>query len=170
MAPTGPLATMAGTYEDLARQLAAEVNAVYSSELDADGNAHQFFTIDDDNPVRSLAVAVSSPGDLITGTAGEVDGSLAARIAELSGARGTWSSAVVDLGVETRTAVRRAEAAMVTQANAEAQLLSQTAVDLDEEGMNLIMYQRAYEASARVMTTVDEMLDTLINRTGRVGR
>ena len=74
------------------------------------------------------------------------------------------------LGVETRTAVRRAEAAMVTQANAEAQLLSQTAVDLDEEGMNLVMYQRAYEAAARVLTTVDEMLDTLINRTGRVGR
>jgi flagellar hook-associated protein 1 FlgK len=32
------------------------------------------------------------------------------------------------------------------------------------------MYQRSYQASARVITTVDEMLDTLINRTGMVGR
>src|SRR5690625_4696957 len=170
MSPTGPLATMAETYEDLARELAGEVNALYASEPDVDVNTHQFFTIDDDDPVRSLAVAVTSPDDLITGAAGEIDGSLAAQISELAGARDLWSAAVVDLGVETRTAVRRAEAATVTQANAEAQLLSQTAVDLDEEGMNLVMYQRAYEAAARVLTTVDEMLDTLINRTGRVGR
>src|SRR5690625_1841069 len=171
LAPTGPLATMAGTYEDLARELVDEVNEVYGSlHDDGTGDAPQFFTLASDNRVSSLAVAVTTPGDLITGAVGEIDGSLAAQISELSGARDLWSAAVVDLGVETRTAVRRAEAATVTQANAEAQLLSQTAVDLDEEGMNLVMYQRAYEAAARVLTTVDEMLDTLINRTGRVGR
>jgi flagellar hook-associated protein 1 FlgK len=31
---------------------------------------------------------------------------------------------------------------------------------------NLIAAQRAYESSARLMTTIDSMLDTLINRTG----
>ena len=34
---------------------------------------------------------------------------------------------------------------------------------------NLIRFQRGYQASARTMTTMDEMLDTLITRTGRVG-
>ena len=34
---------------------------------------------------------------------------------------------------------------------------------------NLISFQRGYQASARAMTTMDEMLDVLINRTGRVG-
>jgi len=43
-------------------------------------------------------------------------------------------------------------------------------VSIDEEMVNLITYQRAYEAAARVMTAVDESLDTLINRTGLVGR
>lgn len=43
-------------------------------------------------------------------------------------------------------------------------------VNLDEELTNLIESQRAYESAARLLTTVDEMLDTLINRTGLVGR
>jgi len=34
----------------------------------------------------------------------------------------------------------------------------------------MVQFQHAYEAAARYMTTVDEMLDTLINRTGSVGR
>ncbi len=34
---------------------------------------------------------------------------------------------------------------------------------------NLIRFQRGYQASARTMTTLDDMLDTLINRTGKVG-
>lgn len=42
-------------------------------------------------------------------------------------------------------------------------------VSLDEEMTNLIRFQRGYQASARTMSTLDEMLDTLINRTGRVG-
>jgi flagellar hook-associated protein 1 len=43
-------------------------------------------------------------------------------------------------------------------------------VNLDEEMTNMLLYQRAYQASARVITTMDEMLDTLVNRTGLVGR
>ena len=34
---------------------------------------------------------------------------------------------------------------------------------------NLVRFQRSYQASARAMSTLDEMLDVLINRTGRVG-
>ena len=30
----------------------------------------------------------------------------------------------------------------------------------------MVQYQRGYEAAARVLTTVDSVLDTLINRTG----
>lgn len=47
---------------------------------------------------------------------------------------------------------------------------SLTGVNLDEELSDLMRYQRAYEASARVMNVADAMLDQLINRTGLVGR
>ena len=46
---------------------------------------------------------------------------------------------------------------------------SVSGVSLDEEMSNLVRFQRAYQASARAMSTMDEMLDVLINRTGRVG-
>ncbi len=42
-------------------------------------------------------------------------------------------------------------------------------VSVDEETINLTMYQRAYQAAARLMTVLDENLDVLINSTGRVG-
>ena len=43
-------------------------------------------------------------------------------------------------------------------------------VDIDEELTNMVMFQRAYEGAARMLTAVDQALDTLINRTGLVGR
>jgi flagellar hook-associated protein 1 len=33
-----------------------------------------------------------------------------------------------------------------------------------------VVFQHAYQGAARVLTAVDEMLDTLINKTGLVGR
>ncbi|MCI8599403.1 MAG: flagellar hook-associated protein FlgK [Lachnospiraceae bacterium] len=47
---------------------------------------------------------------------------------------------------------------------------SVSGVSLDEEGINLLQYQQSYTAAARLMTTLDEALDKLINGTGVVGR
>lgn len=44
---------------------------------------------------------------------------------------------------------------------------SVSGVSLDEEMTDLIKYQRAFDASARVMQTLDEMLDTVVNSLGR---
>ena len=45
---------------------------------------------------------------------------------------------------------------------------SYSGVNTDEEMTNMVEFQHAYEASARFMTTIDSMLDTLINHTGLV--
>jgi flagellar hook-associated protein 1 FlgK len=39
-----------------------------------------------------------------------------------------------------------------------------SSVSLDEETADLMKFQRAYQANARVISVVDELLDTLINR------
>jgi flagellar hook-associated protein 1 FlgK len=43
-------------------------------------------------------------------------------------------------------------------------------VSMDEELSNMIKFQNAYNASTRYITTIDEMLEKLINGTGVVGR
>ena len=43
---------------------------------------------------------------------------------------------------------------------------SQAGVNIDEEMTNLVEFQQAYEASAKFITTIDSMLDTLINMVG----
>lgn len=47
---------------------------------------------------------------------------------------------------------------------------SVSSVSLDEEMSDLIKFQHAYSASSRIITSMDEMLDKLINGTGIVGR
>lgn len=42
-------------------------------------------------------------------------------------------------------------------------------VQMDEEGINMLNYQKWYNASSRMLTALDEALEKLINGTGRVG-
>lgn len=43
-------------------------------------------------------------------------------------------------------------------------------VDLNDETMNMMQYQKAYSAACRLMTAIDEAIDRLINNTGLAGR
>jgi flagellar hook-associated protein 1 FlgK len=47
---------------------------------------------------------------------------------------------------------------------------SVSGVSMDEEMTDMIKFQQSYNAAARFMTTVDDMLDRIINQTGLVGR
>ena len=45
-----------------------------------------------------------------------------------------------------------------------------SSVDLNDETVNMIQYQKSYSAACRLMTAMDEILDKLINGTGVAGR
>lgn len=68
------------------------------------------------------------------------------------------------LGIDVQMAKQMvtSEGALVGQLNKRKEAL--VGVSLDEETARTIQFQRAYEAAARVITVLDEMLDTLINR------
>ena len=48
------------------------------------------------------------------------------------------------------------------QKTLEGQKLAVSGVNLDEEAIKMISYQRAYQASAKVITVINELLDTLL--------
>jgi flagellar hook-associated protein 1 len=43
-------------------------------------------------------------------------------------------------------------------------------VNMDEELSDMVKFQKSYNAAARMITTIDEMLDMIVNRMGIVGR
>jgi flagellar hook-associated protein FlgK len=45
-----------------------------------------------------------------------------------------------------------------------------SSVSIDEEGINMMQYQKAYNAAARLMTTLDEAVERIIDQMGTVGR
>lgn len=81
-----------------------------------------------------------------------------------------YGAVVGALGVQSQDAKRMYINKQTQLDQVDASRESISGVSLDEEMADLIKYQYAYSASARFMTTFDEMLDKLINGTGTVGR
>lgn len=75
-----------------------------------------------------------------------------------------------DLGLTVKKATNQASDHGTVMAALDEQRNSVSGVNLDEEATKMVAYQRSYEAAARMMTTLDEMLDRVINNMGVVGR
>jgi flagellar hook-associated protein 1 FlgK len=167
--------------DDVAVNLATTVNA-----------AHALGQVDDPDingdPVRGGAVFGPPPGDVLTAAnvrmlitnpsqlamadygagLGAKDGTNADRMADLAkdadGPDRLYRQLVVDLGAQSQATQRRAEIQAATTVQADADRASQSGVNLDEEMSNLVQFERSYQAAAKVISTIDEMLDVLINR------
>lgn len=81
-----------------------------------------------------------------------------------------FASLVGRLGVDTQEAQTTAENQELLVNHLKGVRESVSGVSLDEEMADLVRFEHAYGAAARAMTAMDEVLDTLINRTGLVGR
>jgi flagellar hook-associated protein 1 FlgK len=167
---TGPIASYQTALATVASTLASSVNGVYN----ASGTGTDFFTYGA-GPTGLPQLAFNEPAvnvaSLTGGTGGPADNSIALGISRLRGgtADQTYKQLVTRMGNEV-AATKRGEAnAQVLTDNVKDRRDSVSGVSLDEEMTNIIRFQRAYQASARAMSTTDEMLDTLINRAGRVG-
>ncbi|MFC0680679.1 flagellar hook-associated protein FlgK [Lysobacter korlensis] len=174
----GAIAEAAAAYNALATSLHDQVNAVHTTGVTGGGVAGgDFFELAAGVPAAlGLRVVPTDATQIAAGgtAAGEGKGSTADKISQLGtkdgGPDDVWSSYVVRIGVESRATGQQLELADRAARAASTQQLAQSSVDLDEETTLLLTYQHAYQGAARVMTAIDEMLDTLINRTGVVGR
>lgn len=174
----GTLAGVAAAYNETATVLATAVNDVHRTGVTSSGAAGgDFFSVAGTGPAAlGLGVVPTGLGDLALAApgAGAKDTTIADRISTLAssatGPSKTWSSFVTGFAVAVAGDRQRADIADMGAVAAVTAQQSNASVDGDEETINLLTYQTAYQAAARVLTAVDEALDLLINRTGLVGR
>ena len=170
----------------LVKGIADAVNVAHQSGTDATGAAGlAFFTYTAGDEAGTLAVNAAIVADprLVAAAAGANtpgDGSIAGQIADLRGAllfgagtqtaADTYAGLVSGIGSDSRQGVEMADNQALVVDHLTTRRESISGVSLDEEATDMIKFQHAYQAAARVITAVDEMLDQLINRTGLVGR
>jgi flagellar hook-associated protein 1 FlgK len=173
----GALAQASASYDAVATKLATAVNAVHATGSTPGGaTGTAFFALAAGVPAaQGLSVVPADGSGLATrNAAGELDDSFADALSRLGavsdGADQAWATFVAGVGTASRSATSESTLTGLALTNARNQQQSGAGVDLDEENVNLLSYQHAYQGAARVLTAVDEMLDTIINRVGLVGR
>ena len=166
------------TLDSVASALTTTVNAVQTTGFDRDGNAGA--NLFSGTTAATISVALTDGADIAasaiapSGGVASLDGSKADAMAALGTAANGPDELYQELVVSLGFAIQAADQAAATQESLASSITSQidteSGVSIDEEMANLIAYQRAYEAAARVLTAIDAVLETLINRTGVVGR
>jgi flagellar hook-associated protein 1 FlgK len=117
-----------------------------------------------------IAAAANDPGSL---TGGVADNAIALNIAQLqngkimNGGTTTFDSNYKDMITQLGTEAQEANTKTTTQttlvASVKARRDQVSGVSTDEEMANVVRFQKAYAASAKVITTLDQMLDVLLS-------
>ena len=164
--------------DDVAAALTNKVNTQQAAGYDLDGNAGAAMFSGTTARTISMVLTdlrqVAASSQAPVGGIVSLDGTNADALANIATAADSpdslYQNLVNGLGVVVQASSQGVSSLSAVVANVDAQRESNSGVNLDEEMTNLLAYQRAYEAAGRMMSAVDSALDTLINRTGMVGR
>lgn len=175
----GALQTLRNSLNLLAKQMVTSVNAAYNPS----GTGQNFFDPAGTN-ASSIQLASGLTGlnvraSVAGGAAG--DSSVAQAISKLdirsfsstsgdaiNGTMGESYSAAISLFSYSLSQSRMNHENQTGVLNiVRGQRESMSGVSLDEEAAELMKFQRAYQASARVISVVDQMLDIVVNSLGR---
>jgi flagellar hook-associated protein 1 FlgK len=170
----------------LAVGLRDALNSAHTSGFDLDGNpggplftgtGASSFAVDPGVTARRLAASTTgaaSDGNNALAISALRDqpivGSVNAPTSLTLRSRDALADLTAVVGVSAAAADRTAQMVDSALAAADARRDEVSGVSIDEEMTQLMRYQRAYEAAARVVTAMDDVLDTLVNRLGLVGR
>ncbi len=189
--PTGLLASL----NTLAQQIALTVNSLHATGYDLTGaTGNPFFNASGPpyNTAASVAnvtaanigvtAGITSNAQLIAaaGAPNAVgDGAIAQSIANISGAVGAatdplpnvsieqgYEGIISNLGANAQQAHDSNNNQTVVMTTLTNQRQSISGVNQDEQMTLLVEFQNSYSAAARIVTTVDSMLDTIINHMG----
>lgn len=181
----GLLATRDGTVQDLrdqlntlASQLASSVNDAYNPT----GATGDFFQFNPGSAASTITLAGGvTPADLkASDSSAAGDNTLALAVAGLATQKfsisggdqidGTFAQYYTGVVSQFGSAVASTSDSLDSQTSVETivrqQRDSYSGVSMDEELTDLTKYQRAFQASSRVISVIDDLLDTVINRMG----
>ncbi|EJL46898.1 MULTISPECIES: flagellar hook-associated protein FlgK [Brevibacillus] len=134
----------------------ASLNAIAAAKPDASGTSSE----GDNTNALDIAAIKYKMLSLTTGTSGQP---------ETTTLDDFYRYTIAQLGVDSQEAQRMELNSEILVGQVDTQRQSVSGVSLDEEMAEMVKYQHAFSASARVMTSMDEILDKIINGMGRVG-
>ncbi len=154
------------TLDAFALQLVQAVNTQHALGSDQDGNVGGAFFDPAGVTATSLSLALTDGRQLAAAAAGEPAGDSQNAVA-LAALREPIDRAAVDLlsglGSTVESALRdqeRHSAVVISLLGLEA---SKSAVNMDEELTNMIAHQQSYGAAAKLLTTAEQMMQTLLS-------
>ena len=165
----------AGEYQtqlnEYTKALANSINKIHT-----DNGGVEIFTFDPNNPAGTVTLNPNLD-NIVAGTSGNGDGSVALEILKLRDEKVTingvdtkfdqyYKDLIGDVGVKSQHAESMVEGQQTLIGYLEERYESISGVSIDEEVVNLVQFQKAYDANAKVIATLTEMLDTIINRLG----
>jgi flagellar hook-associated protein 1 FlgK len=168
--------------DGIAKGLADSLNAAHATGFDRTGLPGGAVLGSSGGPITaaSIKVMISDPKLLAassvgpTGGVAALDNGNADKISQLrqdvTGTDAGYRKMIVELGVQAAVAIRNQDIQAVISTQVDAARESVAGVNIDEEMTNMLSFQHAYSAASRMITAIDQTLDTLINRTGLVGR
>jgi len=170
------LATLQTSLDTLAGTLISEVNAVHAGGFGLGGTTGEsFFTGTTASDIAVNSNLAGNPSMIqASGVAGAVgDNTVAVQLAQLADKKHaglinqTFSESYGQNVASLGQALNSTNTQLTNQQIVEKMLLRQrdsvSGVSLDEEMTDLIKFQRAFEASAKLIRTVDEMLETVMS-------
>ncbi|ASN04725.1 flagellar hook-associated protein FlgK [Virgibacillus necropolis] len=184
----GTYTNMLASLDKMAIEFAGKFNEVHENGQDLKGNQGGVFfvgVVQETGAAASLTVsdAIMEDPDLIAASEdGDLgNGNNASALADVfdepldglgenTSVKTFYESLIGELGVHAQEANRMAGNTIILKSQVENQRMSVSSVSLDEEMSNMIKYQHAYNAAARSLTAVDELLERIINNMGIVGR
>ncbi len=166
------LPQLSALVETTARGVADRLNAVYAGNVATGATAPSgaplivetagVFAVNSALLADPASFAIARPAGGAPGGANDGAGAiLLADVAATTEARAA-ASAVADIGARALNAERAAETDGLLSAELSSRAAASAGVNLDEELSNLILYQRAYSANARVIAAVDELWRSLL--------
>ena len=166
---------LTGTLDQLTTQFASAMNTAQAKGYAQDGSTGQpMFSVPSDGSsiTGGLSLALTDASGLAAssdgsaGSSGNLSNLLAVQTQALPAGQNpteAYASFVQTIGTSSAAVNSAASATSASLTQLTTQQASQSGVSIDEETTNLLRYQQAYTAAAKVISTINNLYSTLMN-------